>query len=44
MVIALGKAGFMGSFGAGGFLPARIEKAIARIQNEMDSKPFLQFN
>jgi PfaD family protein len=41
MVIALGKAGFMGSFGAGGFLPARIEKAIARIQNEMDSKPFL---
>ena len=41
MVIALGKAGFMGSFGAGGCLPARIEKAIARIQNEMDGKPFL---
>lgn len=41
LVIALGKAGFMGSFGAGGCLPARIEKAIDRIQNELKGKPFL---
>lgn len=41
MVIALGKAGFMGSFGAGGCLPARVEKAINRIQNELAGKPYL---
>lgn len=41
MVIALGKAGFMGSFGAGGCLPARIEKAIDRIKSELDGKLFL---
>ena len=28
MVIALGKAGFMGSFGAAGISPARLEAAI----------------
>ncbi len=39
MVIALGKAGFMGSFGAGGLLPARIEKAIDRIQQDLEGKP-----
>jgi len=41
MVIALGKAGFMGSFGAGGLLPDRVEKAILRIQSELKEKPFL---
>ena len=41
LVIALGKAGFMGSFGAGGLLPARIEKAIDRIQAELGDKPYL---
>jgi trans-AT polyketide synthase, acyltransferase and oxidoreductase domains len=41
VVIALGNAGFMGSFGAGGCLPARIEKAIDRIQTELHDKPYL---
>lgn len=41
MVIALGKAGLMGSFGAGGCLPARIEKAIDRIQTELNDLPYL---
>jgi PfaD family protein len=41
LVIALGKAGLMGSFGAGGCLPARVEKAIDRIQNELRDLPFL---
>ena len=40
LVIALGEAGFMGSFGAGGLLPARIEKAIVRIQESLKDKPF----
>lgn len=40
LVIALGQAGFMGSFGAGGLLPARIEKAIDRIQNALQDKPY----
>jgi PfaD family protein len=41
MVIAMGNAGFMASFGAGGCLPPRIEKAIDRIQTELNGKPFL---
>lgn len=40
-VIALGKAGFMGSFGAGGCVPARIEKAIHAIQEALPNGPFL---
>jgi trans-AT polyketide synthase/acyltransferase/oxidoreductase domain-containing protein len=32
MVIALGKAGLMGSFGAGGVSPSRIETAIQKIK------------
>ena len=32
LVIALGKAGFLASFGAGGLVPARIEQAIQKIQ------------
>jgi PfaD family protein len=39
-VIALGEAGFMGSYGAGGMLPARIEKAIHTIQEALKEKPF----
>lgn len=35
LVIALGKAGMIGSFGAAGLVPARIEKAIDRIKNEL---------
>ncbi len=39
-VIALGEAGFMGSYGAGGMLPARIEKAIHTIQESLKEKPY----
>ena len=40
MVIALGQAGFMGSFGAGGLSPARIEKAIHTIRDSLPGKPY----
>lgn len=40
MVIALGKAGFMGSFGAGGLGPDRVEKAIHQIQNALGDQPY----
>ena len=40
MVIALGQAGFMGSFGAGGLSPARIEQAIQRIQAALPQGPY----
>jgi PfaD family protein len=40
LVIALGKAGFMGSFGAGGCSPARIEKAIDTIKAALPDKPY----
>ena len=40
MVISLGNSGFMGSFGAGGLMPARIEKAISQIQDVLKEKPF----
>jgi trans-AT polyketide synthase, acyltransferase and oxidoreductase domains len=39
-VIELGNAGFMGSFGAGGCIPARIEKAINVIKEALPSKPY----
>jgi trans-AT polyketide synthase, acyltransferase and oxidoreductase domains len=39
-VIALGRAGFMGSFGAGGCLPSRIEKAIHTIKEALPDKPY----
>ncbi|MCE5209124.1 MAG: PfaD family polyunsaturated fatty acid/polyketide biosynthesis protein [Chloroflexi bacterium] len=39
-VIALGNSGFMGSFGAGGCLPARMEKAINIIKEALPDKPF----
>ena len=40
MVIALGKAGFLGSFGAAGLPPARLEAAIQRIQAELPEGPY----
>jgi trans-AT polyketide synthase/acyltransferase/oxidoreductase domain-containing protein len=40
MVIALGQAGILGSFGAGGMLPAHIERAIQRIQQALPHGPF----
>jgi len=39
-VIALGNSGFMGSFGAGGCVPARIEKAINTIKEALPGKPY----
>lgn len=39
-VISLGKAGFMGSFGAGGCAPARVEKAIHKIKEALPDKPY----
>ena len=41
MVIAMGKAGMMGSFGAGGLIPARIEEAIHQIQAELPQGPYM---
>ncbi|HOT92544.1 MAG TPA: PfaD family polyunsaturated fatty acid/polyketide biosynthesis protein [Anaerolineae bacterium] len=40
MVIALGKAGMLGSFGAGGVLPERLEAAILRIQEALPHGPY----
>lgn len=40
LVIAMGKAGFLASFGAGGCPPARIEKAIAAIQEALPDGPY----
>lgn len=39
MVIALGEAGFLGSFGAAGLLPARVRDAIERIQAALPGGP-----
>ncbi|MCX8026138.1 MAG: PfaD family polyunsaturated fatty acid/polyketide biosynthesis protein, partial [Thermanaerothrix sp.] len=40
LVIALGKTGFMGVFGAAGLLPARIEQAIQRIRDALPQGPY----
>jgi trans-AT polyketide synthase, acyltransferase and oxidoreductase domains len=40
LVIALGKAGMLGSFGAGGLAPDRIEAAIQHIQQELPQGPY----
>lgn len=40
MIITLGQAGLMGSFGSGGLLPERIEQAIHKIQSDLGSKPY----
>ncbi len=40
MVIALGQAGLLGSFGAAGLLPSQIEAVIARIQTALPQGPY----
>lgn len=40
LVIALGEAGFLASFGAGGCSPARIESAIQKIKTALPEQPF----
>ena len=40
MVIALGKAGLMGAYGAGGVSPDRIETAIQEIQSALPDGPY----
>jgi trans-AT polyketide synthase, acyltransferase and oxidoreductase domains len=40
MVIALGKGGFLGSFGAAGLPPARLEAAIQQIQAALPNGPY----
>ena len=40
MVIALGKAGFLGSFGSAGLVPPRLETAIKRIQEALPEGPY----
>jgi trans-AT polyketide synthase, acyltransferase and oxidoreductase domains len=40
MVIAMGKAGLLGSFGAAGLPPARLEAAIQQIQAELPAGPY----
>jgi trans-AT polyketide synthase, acyltransferase and oxidoreductase domains len=41
LVIALGKAGILSSFGAGGLSPARVEAAIQKIQAELPHGPYM---
>ncbi len=41
LVIAMGEAGMMASFGAGGLLPDRIEKAINTIKSALPNGPYL---
>lgn len=40
MIIALGKAGILGSFGAGGLSPSRLEAAINSIQQALPQNPY----
>jgi trans-AT polyketide synthase, acyltransferase and oxidoreductase domains len=40
MVIALGKGGFLGSFGAAGLPPARLEAAIQQVQAALPDGPY----
>jgi trans-AT polyketide synthase, acyltransferase and oxidoreductase domains len=40
LVIALGQAKMLGSFGAGGLVPSRIEEAIVRIQAALPDGPY----
>lgn len=40
MLIALGQAGLLGSFGAAGLSPARIEAAIGRVQSALPKGPY----
>ena len=41
MVIALGRAGYMGSFGAGGLSPDEVERAVDRIKSALPAGPYL---
>ncbi|MBI9074812.1 MAG: PfaD family polyunsaturated fatty acid/polyketide biosynthesis protein [Desulfatibacillum sp.] len=41
MVTALGKAGFLGSFGAGGLIPSAVEEAILGIQKALPRGPYM---
>ena len=40
LVIAIGKAGFLGSFGAAGLVPARVLQAIEKIQGELPTQSY----
>jgi trans-AT polyketide synthase, acyltransferase and oxidoreductase domains len=40
LVIALGREGFLGSFGAAGLVPARVKEAIHRIQTALPGGPY----
>lgn len=40
LVIALGKRGYLGSFGSGGLRPERIEKAIIKIKTSLGDGPY----
>ncbi|MFO7750321.1 MAG: PfaD family polyunsaturated fatty acid/polyketide biosynthesis protein [Desulfobacteraceae bacterium] len=40
MVIAMGRAGFLASFGAGGLVPSRVERAIVAIQEALPDGPY----
>ncbi|HET7769730.1 MAG TPA: 2-nitropropane dioxygenase, partial [Chloroflexota bacterium] len=40
VVIAMGRAGLLGSFGAAGLVPARVEAAIRRIQQALPNGPY----
>ncbi len=40
MVTEMGRAGFMGSFGAAGLTPARVEEAIAAVQRGLPQGPY----
>lgn len=41
LVIEMGRAGMMGSFGAGGLLPDRIENAIQKIKSSLPNGPYV---
>ncbi|HFB99843.1 MAG TPA: PfaD family polyunsaturated fatty acid/polyketide biosynthesis protein [Phaeodactylibacter sp.] len=40
LVIAIGKAGFLGSFGAAGLVPTRVLQAIEKIQNALPTQSY----
>ena len=40
LVVAIGKAGFLGSFGAAGLVPARILEALEQIQRELPTQSY----
>src|SRR4030066_1551791 len=40
MVIALGKAGLMGSFGAAGMIRSKLEATVDQIQSELPNGPY----